>query len=284
MKYCPSCGTQYTDDTLRFCLQDGSQLTPGRESEARTVVLDETPTLTRNPVPAEVTRTGAGTSSEIPLGKSRSLLGYFLIAGVAGAMLFVAGVAAAWFLFSGLPAAGSNNIADAGNVSSPAPGNANRILSTPGPRSSATADEGPSPRPTEPPTTPQVAINDARTAVSQVIQRWKSSAEDLDLNSYMSNYAQKVDYYNRSGASRSVVRSDKARAFRMYNSISISLSNLNISFGGPGEIATAEFDKEWDFRGSRSSSGKVRTELRLRLEDGQWLIIGERDIRVYFVN
>jgi hypothetical protein len=26
MKYCPNCQTRYTDNTLRFCLQDGAPL------------------------------------------------------------------------------------------------------------------------------------------------------------------------------------------------------------------------------------------------------------------
>lgn len=31
MKYCPQCGTSYTDETLRFCLADGTALTGGEE-------------------------------------------------------------------------------------------------------------------------------------------------------------------------------------------------------------------------------------------------------------
>ena len=100
----------------------------------------------------------------------------------------------------------------------------------------------------------------------------------------MENYARTVDYYNRPGASRSDVRTDKARAFGTYDSIRMNIGDLNISVEKTGEHATAEFDKEWDFRGERNSSGKVRSQLRLRWEGEKWLIVGERDLRVYYLN
>lgn len=42
MKHCPACGTQYTDDTIRFCLQDGLSLVESRETETPRVAYDET--------------------------------------------------------------------------------------------------------------------------------------------------------------------------------------------------------------------------------------------------
>jgi len=124
----------------------------------------------------------------------------------------------------------------------------------------------------------------ARREVSESINNWRSLGEARDLDSYMSNYADRVDYYNRSGVTRGAVRSDKARAFGLYSSMNYTLSNMNVSVDDSGTRATAEFDKEWDFRGSRPSSGKVRSQLRLRNEGGRWLITGERDLKVYYTN
>lgn len=45
MKICPACKTQYSDDTLQFCLQDGTPLTWREEPETPTVVLAETETV-----------------------------------------------------------------------------------------------------------------------------------------------------------------------------------------------------------------------------------------------
>src|SRR5215207_7794872 len=47
MKVCPTCRTQYTDETLRFCLQDGAMLAEVRETHTPADELDETPTVVR---------------------------------------------------------------------------------------------------------------------------------------------------------------------------------------------------------------------------------------------
>lgn len=45
MKNCPACKTQYSDDTLQFCLQDGTPLEWMGQAETQTVVLGETETV-----------------------------------------------------------------------------------------------------------------------------------------------------------------------------------------------------------------------------------------------
>ncbi len=51
MKYCPSCQSTYTDESLRFCLQDGTGLVGGDSGNYRTQELDERETVVRkNPV------------------------------------------------------------------------------------------------------------------------------------------------------------------------------------------------------------------------------------------
>ena len=44
MKKCPQCGTQYSDVTLSFCLQDGTPLIVAPQADTPTVVLGETET------------------------------------------------------------------------------------------------------------------------------------------------------------------------------------------------------------------------------------------------
>ena len=201
-----------------------------------------------------------------------------LIAGITGAVLFVAGAIATWLFLSGGREAIGNSSANVNSRTSASPGSTNASASTPNPRSSVTASPAPSPSPSE------IDIEHARREVSQVIERWRSDTESLNLNSYMENYARTVDYYNRRGASRSDVRTDKARAFGMYDSIRMNIGDLSISVDKTGERATAEFDKEWEFRGERNSSGKVRSQLRFRRDGEKWLIVGERDLRVYHLN
>ena len=83
-------------------------------------------------------------------------------------------------------------------------------------------------------------------------------------------------------ASVAFVRADKLRAFTRYDSINIKLTNISISVDQAGEEATVTLDKEWDFKGNGSSSGKVKQLLKLRKFNGQWLITAEKDLKVYF--
>jgi hypothetical protein len=98
----------------------------------------------------------------------------------------------------------------------------------------------------------------------------------------MTHYAPTVDYYSKRAASAAFIRADKQRAFSRYDSISIDISNLSVTVDASGRSATAVFDKEWDFSGNGSSSGKVRQMIRLRNVDGEWLITAEKDLKVYY--
>jgi hypothetical protein len=276
MKYCTTCRSQYTDDTLRFCLQDGSRLEEVRDTETPTVVLDETPTITRQRVTSQSYETTPGVPDR-DAEKKRSIVVPVVVASLGAAALFIAGVAAAWIYLSGRKIENGNNTIGANTL--PSPANAAKT-----PRVSPTPSGNNSTVPSPSPTSPLVDRGKAEKEVSDTIERWNSQAEDLDLNSYMQNYAQRVDYYNRKGLDKASVREDKARAFGMYRSILIEMPNMKISVDASGEVATAEFDKVWDFRGDRDSSGKVRSELRLRREGDRWLITGERDIKVYYIN
>ena len=192
-------------------------------------------------------------------------------------IVVIAGSIGLWlYLKDGNTVFGSNNANSNANGGLFGSSGKNRPTPTPSP---SIASPAPSPSPTPP---ANVDVEKTRREVSQTIHGWKSSSEALDLDAYMANYADTVDYYNRAGASRSYVRNDKSRAFTTYDSIRVNLSNMNVSLDESGNTATAIFDKEWDFQGPRNSSGKVQTQLKLRNINGQWLIIGERDLRVYY--
>ena len=282
MKYCPKCRSQYTDNTLRFCLQDGSRLDEVRETEIPTVVLDETPTVTRHPDPSnryETNPDAAGRLSDNGVEKKRSMLVPVLVVSLGAIALFIAGAAATWMYLSGRKVVSGNNTIVVNT--SPSQGNVN---ATRMPRISPPPLNNNSLTPPVTPASPPVDRGQAESEISGTIDRWNSQAEDLNLDSYMENYAQRVDYYNRKGVDKSTVRDDKSRAFKMYRSILIEMPNMKVSVDESGETATAEFDKVWDFRGERNSSGRVRSQLRFQHESGRWLITSERDIKVYYIN
>ena len=296
MKYCPSCQTNYADDTLRFCLQDGTQLAEFPDQSSPTIFLTESETQvspkrveplgqippSQNWEQSQVTRVSSPEpepkKSNTAIAVLLTALGMFVLFGLAGT--------GAWLYFKN----GTPEVVQNKNVSSP---NSNGQILNTNTNSKATpsptvANKTPTPY-SSPTTTPTPALpsdynpEQTKSEVSSKINSWKSSAESGNLNTYMSNYADTVDYYNKRGASNGFVRNDKQRAFSAYDYMKINLTNMRVSPDALGENATAVFDKEWVFEGAgKYSAGKVQTQLRLRKIGGDWRITGERDLKVYY--
>jgi ketosteroid isomerase-like protein len=290
MKICPNCHTQYTDDTLRFCLQDGSVLTGGPVTQPPTV----------SPVGRELEADSVATrwkqdSRETRVSKPESKSGsrlFMFVAGIASLLLFLGGMGAVglWLYWkdSGPVVTNTNNQNGGQNLSSRSNKNANML-----PTSTNTPVVTPTPTATIGNVNshelilgpaPDVDRDRASAEVSQQVQDWRSSTETGDISSLVRKYAPSVQYYRKSGASPEFIRADKQRAHTMFDSISIRISNMDVSVSGSGETATAQFDKEWVFEGTRRSTGKVRQQLQFSRINGQWLITGERDVRVYYTN
>lgn len=272
MKICPACNAKYSDDTLLYCFDDGTPLVGPSGADMPTVVLGEIETAVgkRNTGwhQTEVTRIG-----DRPQRSGSNTLA--AIALTALGMLILFGIAAWLYLGSRQSEVGVN----AANTSN----NENRRLNSPAPSPQMSQVQARIPAaPAN--NAPETGIDDPqiRSEVSQAINGWKSQAEALDLNSYMSHYARTVDYYRKPGASADFVRSDKQRAFSRYSSIDVNLSNMSVTTDSSGQTATAIFDKEWDFQGNGSSSGKVQQLMRLRKIGGQWLITAEKDLNLYY--
>lgn len=104
MKYCPSCQTEYADDSLRFCLQDGAGLLryPVKNSQMKTQDLGETETVIRQkPITTEweqsrITRV-SGIQREVK--NPNPLLIGFLTA--LGMCVLLGGIAGIWLMLSG---------------------------------------------------------------------------------------------------------------------------------------------------------------------------------------
>lgn len=296
MKQCPTCQSQYTDDTLQFCLQDGSPLSVvGGSPDSKTIAFGEQETVVSNRPSGQINQpqmtnptdwnpnqyqSTPAASAPATGKKSTATMAVFVTVFVMLLLFSMVGIGA-WLYFRGATPD------DKGNLFI--------TKSTPYPESNkaTTANANTSIKAT-PATTPLISSsssNNANTTVdkeqvkSEVTQRldsWKSASESLNLDAHMSHYAPTLDYYNKKGASAAVVRADKQRAYTTYSSIQINLSNLTVTPDPSGETATAVFDKEWNFSGARNSSGKVQQQLKLKKIGGQWLITGERDLKVYY--
>jgi len=298
MKYCPNCQTTYTDDSLRFCLQDGTQLADvsGMNSEMPTVAFDDSETLVSRKPPQQVVRINVPeTESQNwqqpeqprivappPVETKRSKTALTVMATVLGMLLFlgIAGLGA-WMLLKSRKTEVAVNVNNAPanrplNSNSANIKTSNANLTAPAASPTAT----PIPKPTLKPEEIKAVTNDVKEAIDE----WKGSSENLDLDGNLDQYADSVDYYAGGRVNRARVRADKQRAFEQFDSINFNISNVKITPDASGEKAIAVFDKEWRFEGEqRYSAGKVRQQLTLGKIDGRWLITGEKDLKTYYV-
>ncbi|MEP7037386.1 MAG: hypothetical protein ABI891_03495 [Acidobacteriota bacterium] len=297
MKQCPNCQTRYTDDTLKFCLQDGTPLVSpaNAQTEMPTVSFTDSETLVsprqveRLDIPVERSNSQDWEQSrqtqisefQPEAKKSKTFLIVALTAFVT--LLLFGGAVGTWFYLKKDKTAvvQNNNNKGAVNQNIPPKNNSNAEVS-PSPSPTAT----PKPSPTAVPTvTPAPNFNpeQMQREVAEKIDAWKRATESGNSNAMANNYADTVDYYNKKSVGLDYVRKDKQRAFIKFYNIKMNLSNLRVTPDASGTKATAVFDKEWNFEGDESySAGKVQTQLQLQKFNGKWLITGEKDLKVYY--
>lgn len=318
MKHCPKCRSSYADDSLKFCLQDGTTLVenPVSDTEMPTIAFgDKTEQFTneiteqfRTNEPTERFTTNKDVNQmriELPENRQNSWeqsretqiashplppppqRSNTLVAILATAlvMLIIFGIAGigAWIYFSQqkteVATTTTNNQSNNTNKSDETE-NSNKKTPTPEPTKDSTSKS----TPTEEESPPNFNPEDVKKEVSDLINSWKSASESLDLDSHIGNYADTVDYYNKSKVGKSFVRSDKQKAYNKYDDIEINISNLKITLDAKGENATAVFDKAWHFENDeKTSEGKVQSQLKLSKINNQWKITSEKDLKVYFV-
>lgn len=289
MKICPKCRTEYTDDALQYCLQDGTPLIDARnktadfETESETVVAPKRVEPIRFDPPSSFQNYRTGEQPTEPYVIEReekksntaavaalSVLATLLIVGLVGAGI--------WFY------SGSQKKVVVVNINSAAPNrspNANNANNQNQNANSATPTPTimPTPKPTIDPKQAKQINDDVRNVVGD----WKSASENLDITGNIANYADTVDYYTAGKVSVAKVRADREKAYSDYDSISLNIDNLRVIPDPTGEKATAIFDKEWKFEGAdKYSAGKVQQQLTLDKVNGRWLISGEKDLKLYY--
>lgn len=305
MKECPSCKTIYSDENLRFCLQDGTPLVAQTNSKTEAPLVAQTNSETETPtvafettdldksyttnkdaeqvrvhIPDSQGNWGHSQQTRIVTEKAPTNGSKTLVAVLATALvmllLFGAGIGA-YVYFSnqnGEIAQDSNKNDDEDDRS-----NTDSVLNP-------SAEKNRKPAQKKTPTKQPIKFNpeDIKEEIENSINTWTSLAEARNLNEYVSKYASRVDYYKKKNASFDFVKKDKQRAFQDYNDIDIEISRMNIEVDSTGERAIAAFDKEWSFSGAeKSTEGKVRSQLKFRKIGGVWKITGEKDLKVYRV-
>ncbi len=303
MKICPKCQNKYTDETLIYCLQDGTELAgtsvesssdpDNSYAEAETVISGKKPEQInfdlsnsdeRNFEESQVTRVSTIPQAEPK--SSKTLIAILLTALVMLMLFSIAGIGAYLYFNNGRAELAGNSKNNSTNQKEDPTPEEIADSKKQKPKSDKTSETTPEQTIANTPVpTPETNKEETKKQVSDTIYNWKSLAEARNLGAYMNNYASKLHYYNKKSASKSFVQNDKRKAFNKYDSIKATISNINISPGNDGKSAVATFDKEWLFTNEDgSNSGKVRSQLKFRKDGDKWLIISERDLKIYYVN
>lgn len=246
--------------------QTWQQQTPPPVIQAAPPVIQAAPPVIHTAPPPVVKKSRTG------LTVAMTALGMLLLFGLIGAGIYMLG-------------SRKTEVAAVNANSAPAPTRSPNANQTPNQNlnanvaaAAATPTATPTPKPTLDPQAAQAATED----VGGVIDSWADSTDNRDLDAHIGQYADRVDYYKGGRVSAARVRADRQRAFNMYDSMTVNISNVKITPDASGEKATAILDKEWTFEGDEgASSGKVQQQLTFAKIGGKWLITGEKDLKLY---
>ncbi|HEY0380291.1 MAG TPA: nuclear transport factor 2 family protein [Pyrinomonadaceae bacterium] len=314
MKRCPTCQRRYADETLNFCLEDGTSLLEVNPSTDETLTLEAgeppptevldpalMPTFgTRPAKPAaptarqqaratlreEVQNFAPGAAAPPP---ARSTTSVVMLSVVATILLLALGGLGAWLLLRDT-GGGTEVVRDGDSNVRPTP------TSTPDLRGGNTSTPAASPRPTSatPTPTPQPTptptprdTGGARGEVAGALEGWRRTMTSPDVNAHMAYYADTLHtYYNAKNVGVQMVRNNVARAFSAYETFDVRIDNLEIEVDSSGTSAVATFDKTFAFRGGggKTYEGSGRSSFWFERVGGRWLITGEKDLKIYYVN
>lgn len=275
MKICPKCQSSYSDETLNFCLTDGVPLvveevyqerlsSPNTWQEAETLhdsryfeSVGEHITSPNSSSPTFISassQTTATFSNEVPKKSSKTLL--FSVIGI----LLACGIAAAIFWRS----TGETKNANSPQTAVPT---ATVVVKK---AAAAISEE---------------QQNQIKKEASEALADWLATNSKKDIDAHIAHYADTLDvYYGESGKDKNHVRADRLRAYQRYDSIQMQIDNLQVIPESP-ESATVVFDKSWTMKNAqKTSTGSVQQEIHLVRLGGKWLINGEKDLKVYYIN
>lgn len=306
MKICPQCQNTYTDDTLQFCLQDGTPLNAlntqnmqsptvswnSPESEPATVIRGEQMRINIQepqqvtPLPSYSTnQSNAFQTEDLPKKSNALKIVLGLFAGLI-ALLGIGGIGAFYLMNqkTSVVVQNTNTAINASNSNISANSNANSQIQN------ANIALTPTATPTPKPTLKPAELEAAKKEVESTIYGWKSSAESHNLDANVSNYADTVDYYKGGKISKSKLKASKDPAYKKYDSIEIEIKNMKVTADPTGDKATVTFDKDWDFAGIDKDGndvinrGSVQQQLVLNKVNGKWKIVSEKDVKVHWVD
>jgi hypothetical protein len=244
MKQCPTCKRTFNDETLTYCLADGSLLSAPYDPDATQRLPLARPT---EAPPTEVSQSQSY-RAEQTRPANNALPSYLIVALLA---LLVGGGAVALFKFGGKETPSTQ-------PSSQAPA----ATATPTPQQQRSPKEETKTEQKSPSASSTLTAN----AVNNLIDRWVSAQNARDFTKYQSCYGAsfegakrtssgQLDYYNFNSWMR-----DRRRMFEVSEGLNVEVKNLRTTI--EGDTATVEFDQYFrSFRYSDWGPKVIRIQL-----------------------
>lgn len=278
--------SQYTDLTLKFCLQDGAPLSsaPAKQSTIDTVAFSR-PVTAQNILPTQDFHVAAPQSNRTqqnvrvdppkPRSSNKRLIAVavffpILVVGIVGGGL-------GWMYIQ------SNRNAAAETEKSMSVAAQETEANPPDQIKPAVPDTlKTEAAKSEPSGT--VDTETIKKEVTGLVDRWKGLTEGHRASDLAGLYGEKVEYLGKPGVSPNEIRSEMQKTFEAYSDIDIDISNLSIAVDAEGTAATALFDKEWSYAASpKLTEGKAHTKMHLRKIGPDWKIVSEKNLKIYYV-
>lgn len=287
MKYCPLCESQYSDETLRFCLQDGTTLTSNvRQSSIDTVAFSNPLTIEKfqqteemrvnfpNQTQNRVEPVFVAPTIQTQTKHNKSLRMFWTV-GLPVLVVFGAFGLGSWFYLNKQNQALKRNSEEKVVVQNPVEKN---LLANTSIAPAETAAENP-----KQPEATNSENNEAKKEVTDFINSWKKAFESRNLADFTAKYAEKVDYYEKSQTDLKEIRNEIQKTFTDYKEIEITLNNIRIAVDNEDDKATAVFDKEWSFETDKDlSEGKAHIKLQFQKNGAEWKIVSEQNLKTYY--
>jgi ketosteroid isomerase-like protein len=299
MKRCPACNRVYTDQSLNYCLHDGTNLVapggddPGRQARPTGRSPSDVPTevlprggqgsgfANQPTLPVSPLRAPGPFPANPPRANNTKLLVAVLIV-----VLLTGGVGLGLMLSRAGGGeevrGGAEDSAKAGQT--PAASSTPTPYATPQPAASQTATPASAtPTPTATPE-PTPNLSRARSEVMSLMNTWAESMRRQDVGANLSLYADRLDaYYQRGSVGREQVRSDRQAIFsKFYSSTDVQLDNLSVELDPSGTAARVTYDNSYDWRGgSKYLIGKSHNAMTLSKQGSRWLITSEEHLGNY---
>jgi len=270
MKVCPKCNSSYSDETLNFCLTDGVPLVAeeildeylSKQSNSKSwhtaetlvdqrfSIADARPTA----VSASAPTFELGNTTARNLAPSQFNKKLYAILGVLLAALIGGGI---WWLSK---------------------------TSNPANKSVLSEETASIPKHAIVPISPEQDAQ-VKKELTDFMQSWARTNSEKNPDAHLAHYANTLEvYYGESGKDKNHVLADRLRAYQRYELIQMQVDNLKIT-PESAESATVVFDKSWTMKNEKkTSTGSVQQEIHVTKTKGKWLIDGEKDLKVYFIN